>query len=150
MKNNYSIDERQILIRGNIYKHMFILMGVLFLLDALVKDFNFIWVEGIYSSILIVIFSIMVGSIEMILKNVYFTEGSRQKYFVLLLGGISIVSCILTIIEMINQKGNIILNGKLSKDGAFLSISGSILIIAVIFVIQQFRNSKLEEQQDNE
>ena len=67
---NFDLDERQLLQRGNTLKHGLITMSFLVLLDAFLKDNGIFIVEGVWSSIWIVVLVSVLCIHENILRNV--------------------------------------------------------------------------------
>ena len=50
---NDGLDERQLLLRGNVYKHSLIVLMALLLTDGFLKGEGIVWAEGMWGNILI-------------------------------------------------------------------------------------------------
>jgi len=145
MKKNSSLDERQLLVRGDIYKHMFIIMAGLLLLDSCLKNLGVIWVDGINFDIIIATFSAMIGFIEMICRDVYVSMRGGEKIQISLLG-IAGVSSLFPILGRLasGKKFEFIVQGKLTNSGSS-SITGIfMLVILIAFLAKTFSNKRRE------
>ena len=94
--NKKKFDERQLWIRGNIFQHMVIIFVVLLFINAFLSSNGIIWANGFHSSIIIILISGAVGSIEMIFREVYSVDYKQQLFLISVIGGTSLVSLILT------------------------------------------------------
>ena len=133
--NNKKFDERQLWIRGNIFKHMVIIFVVLLFINAFLSGNDIIWANGFHSSIIIILISGAVGSIEMIFREVYSVDYKQQLFLISVIGGTSLVSLILNIIHVINGE-ELILNGILTDNGGFLIMSVLIFSIGLCGAIK--------------
>ncbi|MDD6795879.1 MAG: hypothetical protein PUE01_10805, partial [Clostridiaceae bacterium] len=100
MGDNKKFDERQLWIRGDIFKHGFILLAFLVILDSFNTDASIICFEERYLvSFIILMFTIMVVSMEMIIKGVYFSNDGQPKTIIYMMG---LISSILLIYNLYN------------------------------------------------
>ena len=143
--NNF--DERQDLIRGKIFTHMFIIMAVLLFLNAFLNSIDIIWADGFHSSILILMAATMIGSIEMIVRDVYF-RNKRESLMAWFFVGIGIFLFILSVRHMIGGE-SIISGGTITDEGFSFILSVIFLSIGAIgaikFLIDRKRERKGEE-----
>lgn len=86
MSKNYNLDERQLFIRGEAFKHGLFFMGLAILIDALLKDNNIILVEGMWGNILLIVFTTTIIYTEMIFRNAINYDDKRMSLVLLLLG----------------------------------------------------------------
>ena len=54
MRCRNNLDERQLLQRGNVFQHTLILLVVLLIANAFLKEEGIVWAEGMWENILIV------------------------------------------------------------------------------------------------
>ena len=135
-------DERQLWIRGNIFKHMFYTVAALMLIDAMLTGFEIVWVNGYYSNIIILQVAVAIGAIEMIFREVYVYDIKNQKNITLLFGLLSLILLGLNIMEIIKGE-KIILNGALTNNGGSLILGLLYFLIAlaglVKFLLDKFK-----------
>ncbi|WP_238881872.1 hypothetical protein [Clostridium sp. YIM B02551] len=144
MRDNCEFDERQLWLRGNVFKHIVIIMGVLLLLDAFLKSSDIYWADEMYSNIIILIFATMVGSVEMIIQDVYLGKRNNSKIIIGLMGLSGTVGFVLTVFELISGKSKFLLNGQLTNSGSGFIIDLCILTIVITYIIKSNYNKKLE------
>jgi len=133
--NNKKFDERQLWIRGNIFQHMVIIFVVLLFINAFLVSNDIIWADGFHSSIIIILSGIMVGSVEMIFKEAYFTNLIQQIFLIVLIGGLALLTLILNILHIIDGE-KIISEGSLTDTGGLLIMSVLMLIIGLSGIIK--------------
>lgn len=139
-------DERQLYIRGNIFKHMTITFAVLLLCNAFLMSNGIVWANAFYSNVIIVLIVTAIGSNEMIFREVYVSKNGGQN---ILIGLIGIVSCIGIIynIRKISQGSQIISMHRLTDYGGSLVIQLLLFCIFVGYMIK-FVLKKHEKQED--
>ena len=125
MKN---FDERQILIKSNIFKRMFWIMSILVLANGLLaRFFDIIWADTYYSSVIIFFVVLAFGSIEMIFREVYYIN-LRQQKFIIVFGSCGLLLCILNVVHLI-RGAEFISDGMLAEAGG--SFIYSLLILSI-------------------
>ncbi|WP_461204926.1 hypothetical protein [Clostridium sp. DL1XJH146] len=149
MKKNCKLDERQLWIRGEVYKHALMVMGGLLILDAILKDFGMIWADSMSSSMIILMVSIMVGSVEMICRDVYMVPGNRQKYLIALMGICSSIVVVQAVIELAIGKYKFVVEGQLTNDASKAIMVACVFIIFIVFLVKNHQNKKMEVEYDN-
>jgi hypothetical protein len=148
MKENCKFDERQLWGRGEVYKHMILVMGGLLILDGILKDGGVIWAGSFDSSMIILMISGMVGSVEMICRNVYMSRGNQNKWVVYLMGIISTISLVRIVIELIFQKYSLIASSQLNDKGFLFVIDVCMLVIFVVFIIKSANTKRIEKEEN--
>lgn len=74
------LDERQLMLRGNVFKHgLYTLIGLL-LLNAFLYGIGFEWASGKWPELTLILFTVMVCSIEFIYYEIYPLTEKNQKY----------------------------------------------------------------------
>lgn len=129
------LDERQLLLRGNALKHGFILIVILLLIDAFLKDLGIVLIEGMWGNILIIVISSCVCLNEMVINDSMNIEEKSERMLVLLLGIGGLILFVWGIIDLVIRPSKIILKGSLSKQGAemFMAIAWSSVLITYLF-----------------
>lgn len=88
--NKCKFDERQLYIRGNIFKHMTIAFVVLLFCDAFLTSNGLIWASSWASNVIIILIVVAIGSNEMIFREVYIAKDARKadasKLLIIVLG----------------------------------------------------------------
>ena len=142
-KTNF--DERQLRIRGDIFKHGFILIIGLILIHAFLLSNDIIWAEASWASILLMFFAVTVCSVEMIIRDVYTGIGKRTDIMLYLMGALSLVLIVLLIIHII--RGEFVFwNGILVEDGVNTVFA---IFISTIFLAFLFKK-RLDKRNDGE
>ena len=136
-------DERQLQIRGDIFKHGFLIAGALMLLNAFLQGEGFEWANGFQQNILMLILASTVVSIEFHLRGVYFGKGGRRKAFIAVFGFCSIFLLVLSVIH--HAQGEKFLVGYRLTDNGF-HIAGGIMfsINAICAIVKLFREKQAE------
>lgn len=134
MKNK-KFDERQLWIRGNIFQHMVIVFVILLFLNAFLSSYDIIWADGFHSSIIIILAAVAVGSVEMIFREVYFTNSIQQIFLIILIAGCALFTLILNILHTMDGE-KIISDGTLTDTGGFLIMSVLMLNIGLSGLIK--------------
>ena len=146
MNKNNKFDERQLWIRGNIFKHMYLATAVLLILNAFLMSHDIIWADGFHSSIIILLAVTAIGSIEAIVREAFF-EKSRQPVIAVILVISSTLAFIGSIRHLINGD-KIISNGALNDNGGFLVMAILEFIIGLGVIIKllhdKFRKNREE------
>ena len=134
--NNF--DERQLWIRGNIFRNMFWILAALIMVNACLARLDIVWADAFYSNTIIFFTAIAAGSIEMIFREVYFKNPKQQWFFVLFgIGGLFLF--VMNIIHL--AKGDeFISNGALTDTGGSFIYGMLIFSIGIGGAIKIFMN----------
>ncbi len=127
----FELDERQLLLRGDVYKHMLILVLALLLCNGFLKEEGIVWAQGMWENILIFWAGATLGIGEMILRDIT-PRGSRQNILYIFFGICGGVLLILGSIHIFAEGQALLENGALTSLGAGL-ISG--LCMAAVFLL---------------
>ena len=149
--NNKRLDERQLLIRDRIYKHMFLILICLTFFNANILNLKFI--DGYSSSMIILFATLAFGNIEMIIKNVYIDNLKEQLGYIIV-SILAVIALILDIFYIINGD-KIILDGSLSRTGGrlitdILMLIGQSCIPIKIILNTYIKSTKNEEEDTHE
>ena len=144
MRDNCEFDERQLWVRGNVFKHVVIIMAVLLLLDAFLKSSNIYWADEMYSNIIILMFATMVGSVEMIIQDVYLGKRNNHKIIIGLMGLSGTIALVMSIFELLSGKSKFLLNGQLTNVGSGVITDIFILTIVITYIVKSVYNKNLE------
>ena len=85
MKCQNNLDERQLLQRGNVFQHAFLLLVVALGVEAFFREEGIVWAEGMWQPILIVWAAITLCFCEFIFLEIY-PMGAGQSTFYIILG----------------------------------------------------------------
>lgn len=128
-----NFDERQLWLRGEVFKHSLLLMGFLLLLNTFLIDNGIILVEGIWANILIISVTSSFANIEMALNGAINFDDKRMTLFSAMMGIPGFIVLVLHFIE----GESIIMNNQLSKNGAFLIMSIFFIAIPIAYFIKR-------------
>ncbi len=143
MKSGH-LDELQLLKRGNVFKHgLFSLMGLL-LVNALLYACGIEWAPDKWPELTIILFVVVLCSIEFIFCDIYPLTEKRQKYLINLCGLYSVVALIACGYDLAIEKAGIVRDGKITESA--LGIVYSLLFAAIFFAykIKARQNAKHE------
>ena len=140
---NESFDERQLQIRGDIFKHGFLTAGALVLFNAFLQGEGIGWANGFQQNILILVLAVTVVSVEFHLRGVYFGKTGRREAFIAIFGLCSVFLLALPIIHFTQGEGFVSVS--ILSDNGFYFIGGILFAINTICaLIQLFREKQSE------
>jgi hypothetical protein len=126
-KKTQHFDEKQLLLRGNIFRRGFGALGVLIILNTLLRSWGVEWVnESYWQEFVIVMLISSITGCEMILRGVFYTK--KDESSIKFIGIFSVIAWVLLIVMTF-------LGSPLIEDGK-LSFSAVILITATTFGAQ--------------
>jgi hypothetical protein len=128
MKNQF--DERQIQIRGQVFFHGLIMALALVLINGFLQANSITWANGFDQNLLIVIATVMVVSIEAILRDAFF-EQQRMHWLMIGIYGVCAVTILIFYAIRFLQGDSFMENGGLSNYGSNFT-TGLLLAIATI------------------
>ncbi len=124
---NNKFDERELQIRGRIFRHGIFTAMPLLLANAFLASENIIWANGFHQNILIIMIITTVMSIESHIHGVYFGRNDMR--------GISLTVMTVTGLILIGINVWGLLNGDTLISGGQLSAAGFSLSIALMLLI---------------
>ena len=140
MKNK-KFDERQLLIRGQIAFHGILLMLVLVLINGFLQDNKIVWATGFDQSLLIVIVTVMLVSIEAILRGAFF--GQRQTHWpMIVIYGVCAVVIIAVYGTFFLEGATFMENGRLAVYGANILTGFMLAITTIIGVCKELSDHR--------
>lgn len=133
MKNE--LDERQLYLRGKIFRNIIVIFIVYLLVDALLESQGITLVEGIWGNITIVVLTSAYGIIAMILKDVVDLDERSNRFLYGVFGVIGLFLFVMWIIEgVVLQEISFLNGGSISQEGARFLFSIAWIIIGISFV----------------
>lgn len=133
--NNCKFDERQLFIRGNIFKHMTVILVTLLICNALLLSSGLIWADSWQSNMIIVMIAVAAGSNEMIFKEVYSSRTGIQSRMIILIGASSIIGSGWWLVR-ISQGAKIVAESQLTDVGGNFVMMLLTLSIFIGFIIK--------------
>lgn len=147
MRKIKKLDELQLLKRGNIFKHgMFCLIGLL-LLNTLLYSQGIEWASGKWAELTIILFTIVLCSIEFILYDIYPLTENKQKHLIYFWGLFGFVALIACIYDLIVGKSGIVVDGKITETA--LGIIYGLMFISV-FVVYKLKKQYSAKHENDE
>lgn len=147
MKKLAHLDELQLLKRGNVFKHGFFCLTGLLLVNALLYSYGIEWVSGKWAELTIVLFVIVLCSVEFICYDIYPLTEKRQKggiYFLGLFGLVSIAACGY---DLAIEKVGIIADGKITASALGILYGVMFLSVTLAYKLKTKYNVKHENDQ---
>ena len=140
---NENFDERQLQIRGDIFKHGFLTAGALLLLNAFLQGEGIGWANGFQQNILILVLAVTVVSVEFHLRGVYFGKAGRRAAFIAIFGLCSVFLLALPMIHFL--QGGAFVSGSMLSDNGFYFLGGILFAMnTTCALIQLFREKQAE------
>lgn len=144
---NCNLDERQLLQRGNVFKHTTIMLFALILINAMLKDYNITWAEGRCENMLIFWAGATLALCEYNLRDIA-PAGQQQGILCIFLG---VCGAALLVLGLIHAFGGTALlkNGMLTVVGAGMMQGLAMLVIFFTFLGRYFherRQAKLGDE----
>lgn len=143
---NRHLDERQLLQRGNTLRHGLITMMFLVLLDAFLKSNEIVMVEGVWSSVLIVVFVSTLCMHENILRDVFDLEMKSSKQLILFFGIGGALLLTWSLVDIITGSASVISNGQLTKDGVSLVMAMCWFSVLFTYFVKTTKLRQSEEE----
>ena len=147
MRKIKKLDELQLLKRGNIFKHgMFFLIGLL-LLNTLLYSQGIEWTSGKWAELTIILFTIVLCSIEFILYDIYPLTENKQKHLIYFLGLFGFVALIACIYDLIVGKSGIVVDGKITETALGIIYGLMFISVFVVYKLKKQYNAKHENDE---
>lgn len=147
---NKHMDERMLWIRGNVFKHSFMLACALLMANAVVQDVYGPWAAPWFENMLMLFVLIAATSVEMIVREVYATAPPatmRLTMVILTLTGATLM--VLTAKHLFWDGMPLWQYGRLTANGASLAMGGmNLLIVAAYFVRQGLAKRRQADEED--
>ncbi|MCL2077442.1 MAG: hypothetical protein FWH08_03435 [Oscillospiraceae bacterium] len=142
-KNEY--DERQLQVRGDIFKHGFLATMCFLLMNGVLNSNGFVWAGALEQNILIIMLASTIISVESILRGAYFGRTHKPWHVVIAFGGL-IFSQLFFLFSHLKDGETFTENNMLTRLGFTTGILIFVGIIAVTGVIKLIYNKKQEKE----
>ena len=140
------LDERQLLLRGNVYKHSLIVMMSLLLIDGFLREEGIVWAEGMWGNILIFWASMGLAMVEFILRDIL-PRSRRQNSFYIILGICGLMLAVLGGTHIFIDHEPLIENGALNTLGAGLIQRAVMLGVCLLFIGKQVYDRRRRDEE---
>lgn len=143
MKNNF--DERQLQIRGDIFKHAFILFVIFLSMDVVYSSiFDGAHPFGAVTGGIIIIVILALTSIEMILKEVYVNMLKQQNKIIMIMGICGSIALLCHVISIVIEQKPVMVHYEIQESYAMVILDLCILLIVIVNCIKQRKTKELE------
>lgn len=133
MFGNDGLDERQLLLRGNVYKHSLIVFMALLLIDGFLKEEGIVWAQGMWGNLLIFWAGAGLAMAEFILRGIL-PRSPRQNSLYIALGLCGLVLAVLGSIHVFVEHEPLTEGGALNSLGAGLIQAAVMLAVCLLFI----------------
>jgi len=137
------IDERQLLIRGEIFFHGLVTAFALLLINAFLTGSNIVWASGFHQNIIIIILTGMVVIVEAILRDAFFGMGLMRWPIIGTFGVVALV-LLAGVVSIFVQGNALVYDGMLTGHG-FLVVAAvmpvSVTVAGLVKEIIEKRSS---------
>jgi len=131
---NNQLDERQLYLRGIVFRNSFFILLIYLLIDAFMKSNGVNLVEGMWGNILIVISTSAYCMIDMILREVTDLEQQSNRAFYALFGVLGLVLFVWGIADFVANDISLISGQSLSEHGARLLMNLAWALVGAVYV----------------
>lgn len=135
--NINEFDERQLLLRGNVFKHGFIFLIITLFFISFLENYQIMIVEGMWDNILIICIAATICLIEMTVLEVFDLYNAKYRRMLILLGILGCVTLIWHIVEFVLNEYSFLSGQFLSKDGAMTIMSLGWSIVGLVYLIKR-------------
>ncbi len=138
-----NMDERQILVRGRIFKHTaFILIGLLFIEGMLNGFFGIRFFEGMWSNVFIVSVAIVVMTAEMVWHGAHPLVRRGQIFLFAVCGVVWLALAVIGIVELTALGESFTAENALSESAAALFTGLLYMADTVVFAVRCYKDRK--------
>lgn len=127
-----NLDERELMLRGNIFKHCTLLLCGMLLLSIMLKQLSIIWAPGIYPEMIMLAVIVMVVNVQMIHHEIYQMSKARLSFVFGVLGVTGAALITLSILDMVRD-GIGLLEGSGLSSGSAGIITGLCYVIVCVY-----------------
>ena len=135
MRKKYEFDERQLLLRGNVFQHTTVLLFVLLFANGVLKIDDIHWAPGFYENMLILWAGLDFALIEYILRDIT-QKNSRQNWLYGLEGIFGLILLAISMTHVIDGDP-LVRDGALTEEGAHMAFAGFMVLVGVVFVVKR-------------
>jgi len=128
MIKNKRFDERQLLIRGEIFFHGLVTAFALLLVNAFLAGSSIVWASGFHQNIVIILLTGMVVIVEAILRDAFFGMGQIRWPIIVTFGVVALVLVGWGIGSFV--RGNALVDDGMLTDSGFL-LAAAVMPVAV-------------------
>ena len=147
MRKIKKLDELQLLKIGNIFKHGMVCLIGLLLLNTLLYSQGIEWASGKWAELTIILFTIVLCSIEFILYDIYPLTENKQKHLIYFLGLFGFVALIACIYDLIVGKSGIVVDGKITETALGIIYGLMFISVFVVYKLKKQYNAKHENDE---
>lgn len=137
--NKCELDERQVWVRGKIFKHSFILMMVLLLAKAFLNDYGIKLVEGMWAEIFIVVFVSGVCIIESVCRDAFDINCKRTSAVMIMLGVLAVALMGFGVYHAAVKGEPLAADGVLLENGAMLLYDLIWMSASVLYFVKKVK-----------
>ena len=149
MRCRNNLDERQLLQRGNVFQHTLILLVVLLIANAFLKEEGIVWAEGMWENILIVWGAISLCCCEFIFLEIYpMGKGQTAFYAVLGIAGMAILG--MSFFHLAAGTESLTDGYMLTSQGGMVLEAVFLIVIFLVSVFQKLYHRKRREDEDED
>lgn len=145
LMGNDGLDERQLLLRGNVYKHSVIVFMALLLIDGFLKDEGIVWAQGMWGNILIFWAGIGVAMVEFILRDIL-PRSPQQNMLYILMGVCGLMLTVMGSIRIFVEHESLTEGGALNTLGAGLIQAAVMLAVCLLFIGRQIYEGRRKDE----
>lgn len=145
LMGNDGLDERQLLLRGNVYKHSVIVFMALLLIDGFLKEEGIVWAQGMWGNIIIFWAGTGLALAEFILRDIL-PRSPRQNSLYIILGLCGLVLAVLGSIHIFAEHEPLTEGGALTTLGAGLIQAAVMLGVCLLFIGRQIYERRRKDE----
>lgn len=147
---NVHMDERMLWIRGNVFKHSYVLACALLMANAVVQDTYGPWAAPWFENLLMLFVVITFTSVEMIVREVYATAPpATMRLTMAILTTTGVTLLVLTAIHLFWDGIPLWQSGRLTSSGSSLAMGVMNLLIPASYLVRQTQAKRRQADEED-
>ena len=147
---NVHMDERMLWIRGNVFKHSYVLACALLMANAVVQDVYGPWAAPWFENLLMLFVVITFTSVEMIVREVYATAPpATMRLTMVILTTTGTTLMVLTAIHLFVDGIPLWQFGRLTSSGSSLAMGVMNLLIPASYLVRHTQAKRRQADEED-
>ena len=141
--NEKYYDERQLNVRGKIFRAGYFVLAIYTLLNAVILDAGNVWASNYHIAFIGIMLSVCVCTVQMIITDSYIGKARRSKLYVHLMTIFTIILLIESAIGIIHE--GFFFHGQITSNTTSFITAVILSVICIAYWIKHFINKREEE-----
>lgn len=138
--NEKYYDERQLNVRGKIFRTGYFVLAIYTLLNAVILDYGNVWANNYHIAFIGIILSVCICSVQMIITDSYIGKARRSKLYINLMSLFTIILLIESAIGIIHD--GFLFQGQITSNTTSFITAVILAIICITYWIKHFLDKR--------